>query len=149
MPPKSRTVYLLNYIFLAGLIILAVNDHLWKDIYGNWWTGKISDFAGVLILPLLLKFLFGWRDTVVLFLTGVFFLWWKSPLSGGFLALANSQDWIYFTRVVDYSDLLAFLFLPISWLVLRQPERFTIYIPVKVSSPLTKYALLPTCLFFW
>jgi len=148
MSSKSRTVYLLNYVFLTGLAVLAVNDHFWKEAYGNWWTGKISDFAGILILPLLLKFFFGWRDTLILLLTVVFFFWWKSPWSGGFLALANAQDWVYFTRVVDYSDLLAYLFLPCSWRVLRQPERFAVAVPIKVSLPVTQYALLPICLFF-
>ena len=36
--------------FLGFVFVLALNDHLLKDLYPGWWTGKPSDFAGVAIV---------------------------------------------------------------------------------------------------
>ena len=33
--------------FTGAVALLAVNDHLLKPAVGSWWTGKLSDFAGV------------------------------------------------------------------------------------------------------
>ncbi|MBR9916069.1 MAG: hypothetical protein GYB32_14855 [Algicola sp.] len=116
-----KTKYLTNYIFLAGLILLLLNDHLLKDIYGNWFSGKLSDFAGVLILPLFLKSLFPISKKHAIGFTILFFLFWKSPLSSG---LISGVNFIGFPigRVVDYSDYLAFLVLPLSLYGLRYPD---------------------------
>ncbi|MEM6769865.1 MAG: hypothetical protein AAF597_04685, partial [Bacteroidota bacterium] len=106
MSTASRSKYLFNYTFLSGLLVLACNDHIWKAAYGNWLTGKLSDLAGVLILPLLLKYLFNWRNRIVLLATVAFFTWWKSPLADGTLHFLNSLGSYSFHRVVDYTDLL-------------------------------------------
>src|SRR5690606_36083476 len=34
--------------------LLALNDRVWKQAYGTWWTGKLSDVAGLLFFPWLL-----------------------------------------------------------------------------------------------
>ncbi|MGE0763789.1 MAG: hypothetical protein AB7N80_10970 [Bdellovibrionales bacterium] len=34
------------------MALLILNDHFLKYRYGNWWTGKISDFAGLFFAPL-------------------------------------------------------------------------------------------------
>lgn len=41
---------------VLALIVLAVNDHLLKGsgLFPGWFTGKLSDFAGLLFFPLLL-----------------------------------------------------------------------------------------------
>jgi hypothetical protein len=39
---------------IAAIIVLAVNDHLLKPAYGTWWTGKLSDAAGLVFAPALL-----------------------------------------------------------------------------------------------
>ena len=36
-------------LFLAGVAVLAVNDHVLKDRFPGWWTGKLSDVAGVAV----------------------------------------------------------------------------------------------------
>jgi hypothetical protein len=38
----------------AAVIVMAVNDHLLKAAYGTWWTGKVSDVAGLVLAPALL-----------------------------------------------------------------------------------------------
>lgn len=46
---------LLHPIALAAIALLIVNDHLLKHAFpGTWWTGKLSDFAGLTFFPLLL-----------------------------------------------------------------------------------------------
>ncbi len=36
-------------------MLLVVNDHLLKATIPGWWTGKLSDFAGLAFFPLLLQ----------------------------------------------------------------------------------------------
>jgi hypothetical protein len=43
---------LLHPLTLSALFTLALNDHVLKHACPGWWTGKLSDFAGVLLLPL-------------------------------------------------------------------------------------------------
>ena len=146
MRTARPSTYLLNYIFLAGLLLLALNDHLWKDLYGNWLTGKLSDVAGVVILPLFLAAVFQLRTWPALLTTVLFFGWWKSPLSQGALDAVNTLGIAHFARVVDYSDYLAFLGLPLSWWVLRSPERFRVGPRGMNPVALTRYGVLPLTL---
>jgi len=39
---------------LAAVVLLVVNDHLLKGLYGNALTGKLFDVAGVFVFPLLI-----------------------------------------------------------------------------------------------
>ena len=146
---KTRTPFLLNTVFLAGLLLLAFNDHLFKDAYGNWWTGKLSDFAGVLILPLFLKYVTGWRNIVVVGLTVVFFTWFKSPWSAGALDAVNALGIVHLVRVVDLTDLLAFAVLPLTWSVLVNPDRFGFGDITVQRRALVRYGVLPLCLFLF
>lgn len=45
---------LLHPLALAAVVVLLVNDHVLKGLYGNAVTGKLSDLAGVFLLPLVL-----------------------------------------------------------------------------------------------
>jgi hypothetical protein len=45
---------LLHPVTLAALFTLALNDHVLKQVCPGWWTGKLSDFAGVVLLPVFL-----------------------------------------------------------------------------------------------
>lgn len=40
---------------LASVVLLAVNDHWWKQAYPSMITGKLSDLAGLFFFPLLLE----------------------------------------------------------------------------------------------
>ena len=121
---KHNAHFLLNWPFVIGLLLLLINDHFLKDIFGNWFTGKLSDFAGVMILPLFQAFLFSWKPWQVVMSTVVFFVFWKSSLSGIFIDFYNTLSPISISRVVDYSDLLAFAVLPLSYAVLQNPDGY-------------------------
>jgi hypothetical protein len=51
---------LLHPLVLAAIALLVANDHLLKQRYPGWWTGKLSDFAGLLFFPLLLAGAIEW-----------------------------------------------------------------------------------------
>ncbi|MBI4509851.1 MAG: hypothetical protein HY698_09455 [Deltaproteobacteria bacterium] len=39
---------------MVSIALLVVNDHVLKRVFGNFWTGKLSDLAGLVFFPLLL-----------------------------------------------------------------------------------------------
>lgn len=49
---ESRLPLPLHPIFISALIVLIVNDQFLKQTFGNWWTGKISDAAWLVLCPL-------------------------------------------------------------------------------------------------
>ena len=44
---------LLHPVSLAAIAVLVVNDHILKASHPGWWTGKLSDVAGLVFFPLL------------------------------------------------------------------------------------------------
>lgn len=109
----SKASILLHPLFIFSLVLLLANDFYWKQQYHNWLTGKLSDFAGMIVLPVFLLVVFPTLSKTRLFLFCLaFFLWWKSPLSQSFIDLLN--DVLPVERVVDYSDWLALFFLPLG-----------------------------------
>ena len=117
---------LFNWIFLSGLVLLAFNDHYLKAAYPNWVTGKLSDFSGLLILPMLLLFLFPRLSNLVFVVSGLFFIYWKLPLSESFIDHYNRVALIPIVRTVDYTDLIALLILPVSYALIKNIGRYTI-----------------------
>ncbi|MBQ4819065.1 hypothetical protein [Aquimarina sp. MMG016] len=114
----DRKYYLLNYVFITGLVILFINDHFLKHYFSNWVTGKLSDFIGILILPFLLTFIFPKFLRWNIIFTGVFFIFWKSPYSQELINFYNTFAIIKISRVIDYTDLIALLTLPLSYSIL-------------------------------
>jgi hypothetical protein len=45
---------LLHPATLTALFVLALNDQVLKHACPGWWTGKLSDFAGLVLLPVFL-----------------------------------------------------------------------------------------------
>jgi len=125
MTPRNKNL-ILNRVFLAGLLLLALNDHFLKDHYSNWLTGKLSDFAGLLIFPLFLAFLFPRQARAVSLITGIFFIFWKSPWSTPLITLYNKFAPIGITRTIDYSDLLALAVLPLSHYLIPRIDRYAV-----------------------
>ena len=109
------TRHLLHPVFVGGLLLLLLNDHYLKAAYGNWWTGKLSDLAGVVFLPLLWRAVFGGSARTAVLVTVAFFSWWKLPVSQPVIDGLNTLTGFGFGRVVDATDLLAFAGLPLSW----------------------------------
>ncbi len=106
--------FICNPLFITALIILVINDHLLKEIYHNWWTGKLSDIAGLIVLPLFLSY-FCRRLSLNIILSGLLFVFWKSPYSQELIDFYNEFAIIQISRVVDYTDLLAVFSLAIVY----------------------------------
>ena len=51
---SSRRVpgdWLLHPLALGAVLLMALNDRVLKASFGSWWTGKLSDAAGMLFFP--------------------------------------------------------------------------------------------------
>lgn len=48
-----RAGYLLHPSLLFALVLWLMNDHIFKAAFPGWWTGKLSDVAGLAVFPLI------------------------------------------------------------------------------------------------
>jgi hypothetical protein len=124
MPDSKRKYYIQNVVFFIGIFILLINDHYLKLQFSGWFTGKLSDFVGLFVFPMFLSFLFTDKIKTNVILTGVSFIFWKSPYSQPLIDAYNQIALIETTRVVDYSDLLALFSLPLSFVFIKRINEF-------------------------
>ncbi|MFK7937171.1 MAG: hypothetical protein AB8G22_26890 [Saprospiraceae bacterium] len=66
---SKRSQIFTSLPFILALTLLLLNDFYWKATYANFWTGKISDFAGLFVFILFWSTLFPKRKTTVYFLS--------------------------------------------------------------------------------
>lgn len=114
---KNNLQSLTSTWFIGGLLLLLLNDFILKDLYGNWFTGKLSDFSGLLIFPLFWTALFPRFKRHIFWFTGVFFIFWKSSLSESFITGWNELGILSISRVVDLTDLIALSVLPLAYYI--------------------------------
>lgn len=116
MTNSSRFSILQSSGFVLGLILLLLNDFYFKASFHNWFTGKLSDFAGLFIFPIFWSVLFPKARVIIYWLTALCFIIWKSPLSNSFIEQWNDITFLFtIGRVVDYSDYVALVVLPFSY----------------------------------
>ncbi len=101
--------------FVIALALLLLNDHLLKWLFPGLLSGKLSDFAGLFMVGLLVVSLRRVPALFAMVAVAVLFVWWKSPFSGAAIEAWNGLGLWSITRVVDYSDLLALLSLPAAY----------------------------------
>ncbi|WP_055478322.1 hypothetical protein [Sphaerimonospora mesophila] len=134
-------------VTMAAIGLLIVNDHLFKRLWPGAVTGKLSDFAGMLVAPALLALPFAsairiaeaaaravrrpsdprekpsgeWTAVAAILLTGALFTLVKTTAAGAETATAV---WGLFTPpaqvIADPTDLVALPFLAVAWLVRRR-----------------------------
>ncbi len=101
--------------FFVAVAVLALNDHVLKEAWPGWVTGKLSDLAGLVVVATLTSVLVGARWGTVS--AGLGFIALKTipgvaelaaPLLGGGVTLR------------DASDLIALAVLPPLWWVLHR-----------------------------
>jgi hypothetical protein len=125
--------------FLIGLLLLLLNDFVFKEQFHNGLTGKLSDFAGLFVFPLFWVAFFPRKKLFVFIATAMLFVFWKSVYSQFLIEGWNSLPFFGIQRTVDYSDLCALLILPLSYRYsntsfgLRVPHRL-IYVIAIVST---------------
>jgi hypothetical protein len=62
---ERRERDLLHPISLLALGTLVINDQVLKVRWPSWWTGKLSDLAGMMVFPLVLAAVFRHRRACV------------------------------------------------------------------------------------
>ncbi|WP_214110124.1 hypothetical protein [Acrocarpospora catenulata] len=124
---------------VAAVVVLLLNDHVFKALWPGVVTGKLSDFAGLLVAPPLLNLLIG-RPRVAILLTGAGFALVKTTATGAALA---SQAWTLVWGpsqvLADPTDLVALPALYAAWWIWNHPDpgavrlaRALVVIPVAV-----------------
>ena len=134
--PRATSVaiaWLAHPASLASIALLLLNDHVLKAHFGSWWTGKLSDVAGLVFAPALVAVLAAYgrpstRPRAVaaasLAAVGVLFALAKATPGGAALAsdLWPSIGGPGLIRA-DATDLLALPALGFAWLSFRRAHR--------------------------
>lgn len=107
--------------FVSSLAVLLINDHVLKQAFPGFVTGKLSDFAGIAVVALPLFAAFPRHARAIYLAVAAAFLWWKSPASGSFITFVNAVSPLNVGRTVDYGDLLALAILPVCARVAAMP----------------------------
>lgn len=139
-PFRRNKILITNFVFLFGILLLFLNDQFFKFQFSNFLTGKISDVCGIIIFPLLLTYIFPKLKEYSIFLASLIFIFWKSEYSQSLIDFYNTISPIETSRVVDYTDLIALLFLPIPFYLIRNPEKLK---PVSFKRVNEKLMLIP------
>ena len=138
---KRNKFLLLNYVFVVSIILLFINDHFLKLYFHNWFTGKFSDFLGMIIFPLFLAYIFPKLRTFSILVSFILFIFWKSPFSEGFIDFYNQISPIAVARVADYTDFIAFVFLVIPFLLIKYDALLQ---PLKIRKISPALVLIPS-----
>jgi hypothetical protein len=103
---------LTSWPFAICLGALILNDAWLKQAFPGWLTGKLSDFAGVAVVALLLLAAAPRHRRLVCVSVALAFAFWKSAWSQPMIDALNLYLPWPVRRVVDYTDLLALSVLP-------------------------------------
>lgn len=112
MPQRLARV-LTTWPFVVSLLVLLLNDFWLKYAFPGVVSGKLSDFAGIGMVTMLLLAMCPRRSLFVYLLVAAGFVFWKSPASQPLIDVLNAYLPFPTARTVDYSDLLALLAMPL------------------------------------
>jgi hypothetical protein len=124
--PRTRFDLLGTPLFIISLFVLLLNDFYLKSLIGNWFTGKLSDFAGLLVFSIFC-FAFAPRNSYLLGAAIAFtFIFWKLSISDDFFSTIHALG-VPLGRTVDTTDLIALSAVPLSflWCSKQQPQDVT------------------------
>ncbi len=126
---ENRTEFsaLKHPVFWVALAVLLLNDHVFKggDVLPAWLTGKLSDFAGLIVAPIVLVALLRARTdrrrALAMFIVGGWFVGANLfvPVAEATTALA-AQIGLSWRFWVDSTDLVALAVLPLTWQIIRR-----------------------------
>lgn len=134
---KKKIIKLGQPIFLCSLLLLILNDWLFKVLFHNFITGKLSDFAGLFAFPFFWSALFPKKIKEIHLFTILFFVFWKSPFSDVFV------NFIGAFRVVDFSDNIALISVFISFQLSKKE-----YFILKLNPLILQLIMLLSCFSF-
>lgn len=113
---KEHLKLLVSFPFIISICLLISNDFFFKPFFHNWFTGKLSDFAGLFAFPLFCYAIYPQYKKIIYLLVFVSFIFWKSLYSQPLIEAWNALSILPIGRVIDPTDLIALLILPISYL---------------------------------
>lgn len=137
MTTRSHWAVLRSPVFGAALLVLVLNDHWLKGagLLPGWLTGKLSDFAGLVVAPILVATLARARTRPArlvcwALVAGLFAAIKVSPAAAR--GVEHFTRWVGFGWQIwsDPTDLIALAVLPLAWWVLHSraiPSRPTHY----------------------
>ncbi|ACZ88029.1 hypothetical protein [Streptosporangium roseum] len=130
---------------VISVVVLLLNDHLFKPLWPGVVTGKLSDVVGLIVAPPLLNLLIR-RPWLAILLTGVAFTLVKTTAEGAALA---SQAWTLVwgpSRVLaDPTDLIALPALYAAWWACNHPDARAVRLArAVIVIPLTVLAVAAT-----
>lgn len=110
----TRKSLMFHPVFLASLLILLFNDFYFKQAFSNGLTGKLSDFAGLIVFPIFIAHLFPNSKKWVSIVAGILFVIWKTPLVSPLIDILNQTLPFRIQRIIDYTDYWALIVLPFT-----------------------------------
>jgi hypothetical protein len=111
---RCETSLLGTPVFIASIGLLALNDFFLKSAFHNWFTGKLSDFAGLIAVTVFASSIWPSRRWLLAIVISASFALWKSPFSEPLIDFTNAVLPFNIGRTVDYTDYIA---VPAVWLV--------------------------------
>jgi hypothetical protein len=132
MPTQARgreSIDIARPAFVFALALLLANDLVLKAAYPGWATGKLSDFAGLFVLPYFLAWLWPSRRLALHVGVALAFVAWKLPLSRPFVELWNVAPWFDIARVEDLTDLVALPSVALSYIATARASRRIAHVP--------------------
>lgn len=124
-------------IFLVSLLILIFNDWIFKGVFHNYLTGKLSDFSGLFAFSFLIGTFFIERSKMIHLGVALFFVFWKSSFSQVFIEFFD----LY--RVVDFSDNIALVSILFSYKLLQKES-----VPIRLHPVVLRFVFLLSCFSF-
>lgn len=113
---------LISPYLLICLLVLLLNDFIFKQQFHNEITGKLSDVVGLMVFSIFWCFLFPRLKLQIHFFTAALFIFWKLPYSQPIIDGWNNLSLFSIGRTIDYTDLFALLVLPISYFCTARPS---------------------------
>ena len=117
---------ILNPIFIVCLTILLLNDFYLKQTFSNTFTGKVSDFVGLIVFPIFIAYIFPKTKKWASIMTGILFIIWKTPIVTPIIETINQLFPFTIQRVIDFSDYWALLVLPIAHKIINHDKKLTL-----------------------
>ena len=122
MKSRNRSRFINHPVFWLSLGILLVNDHYLKIQFHNWLTGKLSDVVGLILLALVFALFFNGKALKSVMITGLLFVFWKTPFSQPFIDVYNEIAFIQIYRVIDYTDYFTLVILFFPYFLIKKKE---------------------------
>src|SRR5438270_13554595 len=98
--------------FVLSIFLLIFNDFILKQAYPSWFSGKLSDFAGLFAFSVFVLVLRPRKSTLLI--VAAWFVFWKTPFSQPLINGWNLTLPWPLARTVDYTDLIALAMIPLA-----------------------------------